>query len=73
MQRARCHHSLSGGAGRSSEERSGPLRTRWLGHVDDLVRADGVDVLTCDQATKAASAPQAAARLLHCVGINASG
>lgn len=39
----------------------GDYRYRTLGHADDLVRADGRDVLTFEQATRAALAPQAAA------------
>ncbi len=39
----------------------GRYRTRWLGHADDLARADGKDVLTFEQAMRAALAPQATA------------
>ena len=51
------------GAGRwiVREWLGGRYRTRWLGHADDVVRADGRDVLTFEQATRSALAPQAAA------------
>ncbi len=39
----------------------GGYRYRTLGHADDIVRADGRDVLTFEQATRAALAPYAAA------------
>jgi integrase len=39
----------------------GRYTMRRLGHADDLARADGIGVLTFDQATRKAFAPQAAA------------
>jgi integrase len=39
----------------------GRYRYRTLGHADDVVRADGRDVLTFEQATRVALAPEASA------------
>lgn len=43
------------------ERIAGSYRFRTIGHADDVVRADGVDVLTFEQATRLAFAPQATA------------
>jgi integrase len=61
--RALGYMRMNHGAGRwvVREWLGGRYRTRWFGHADDVVRADGTDVLTFEQATRSALAPQASA------------